>query len=417
MKIRLTLELKSTFLIIEKVLKVPQEQKAAAAGVVKKLILFSLFVFYPINTGLAQLLPSNETQVNFSGYFDDFSVSVLYPSISITKRVSESTSINGRYLVDMITAASIKSTNPAPAVDVVTSASSKSGINTPTFDEVRHEFNVGFAHLFGSSILTTDALYSTESDYSSATLIGNFTQYFAENNTSLQLGFVRSWDKVFPNTKDWTKDKNVTTINLNFSQNLSKNLILQLLSTYADNNGLLSDNYQLVPISINGKDSLFDPIHPDLRIRRAAALSLKYRLTDQSSLQMGYRFYWDSWDITSNTYSANYQRYLSKHVILGVGWRGNFQTRAFFFKPEYLEPEQYMTTDIKLEKGYSNEVQLDLILTGGDKQKYLPFMKDERVQYVFNLSFYLRHTESPYWFNNLNNLFATNINIGIRYRY
>ena len=396
-----------------------QEQKAAVAGVAKKLILFLIFIFNFSTLDFAQLLPANETQVNFSGYFDDFSVSVLYPSISLTKRVSESTSITARYLVDMITAASIKSNNPSPNVDVVTSASGRAGgeHEPPTFDEVRHEFNLGFAHLFGSGILTADGIYSTESDYTSATAIANYKQYFAENNTSIELGIVRSWDKVFPKTKDWKKDKNVTTLNLNFSQNISKNLILQLLSSYADNNGLLSDNYHLVPISIEGKDSLFDPIHPDLRIRRAAALSLKYRLTDQSSLQVGYRYYWDSWNITSNTYSANYERYLSKHVILGVGWRGNFQSQAFFFKPNYLTPEQYMTTDIKLDAGYSNQLLLDLILSGGDKQNFLPFMKDERVQYVFNLSFYSRHTDSPYWFNNLNNLFATNVNIGIRFRY
>ncbi len=396
-----------------------QEQKAAVVGVAKKLILFLLLFFNFYSLDFAQLLPANETQVNFSGYFDDFSVSVLYPSISLTKRVSESTSITTRYLVDMITAASIKSHNPAPKVDVVTSASGRSGNqnSAPTFDEVRHEFNIGVAQLLGSGILTADGLYSTESDYTSSTLIGNFTQYFAENNTSLQLGIVRSWDKVFPKTKHWTKDKNVTTLNANFTQNISKSLVLQLLSSYTDNNGLLSDNYQLVPISIGGKDSLFDPIHPDLRIRRAAALSLKYRLTDQSSLQVGYRYYWDSWDITSNTFSANYERYLSKHVILDVGWRGNFQTQAFFFKQKYLIPEQYMTTDIKLDAAYSNELQLNFILSGGDRQNFLPFMKDERVQYIFNFNFYLRHTNTPYWFNNKNNLFATNINIGIRYRY
>jgi hypothetical protein len=399
---------------------VPQVQKAAAAGVVKKIILFLLFFFNLYDIGIAQLLPANETQVNFSGYFDDFNVSVLYPSISVTKRVSESTSITTRYLVDMITAASIKSHTQAPNVDVVTSASTKGGNggdDLPTFDEVRHEFNIGFAHLIGSGILTLDGLYSTESDYTSSTFIGNFTQYFAENNASLQLGVVRSWDKVFPKTKDWKKDKNVITLNLNFSQIISKDLILQLLSTYTNNNGLLSDNYQLVPISINGTDSLFDPIHPDLRIRRAAAFSLKYRFTENSSLQLGYRYYWDSWDINANTFSADYERYLSKHIILGVGWRTNLQTSAFFFKPEYSEPEQYMTTDIKLDAGYSNELQLDLILSGGDRQNFLPFLKDERVQYIFNLDFYWRHTDSPYWFNNMNNLFATNVNIGIRYRY
>ena len=240
-------------------------QKAVVAGVVKKIILFLLIFFNLYNFSFAQLLPSNETQVNFSGYFDNFNVSVLYPSIAITKQVSGSTSITGRYLVDMITAASIRngssksttSSNTALSkVDAVTAASGRTSSGNggenqsidilPHFDEVRHEFNLGFAQLLGSGILTADGIYSTESDYTSSTLIGNFTQYFAENNTSLQLGIVRSWDKVFPKTKDWKKNKNVTTINANFSQIISTRLILQLLSTYTNNNGLLSDNYQYI---------------------------------------------------------------------------------------------------------------------------------------------------------------------------
>lgn len=390
-----------------------------------------LLTFFSFSTLIyAQLLPPNETQVNFSGYFDSFNVQVLYPSIEISKHISETTSITGRYLVDMITAASIRShktsgstgSSSLQKVDAVTAASVRSGgggggNQAPAFDEIRNEFNLGFAHLFGKGLLSVDGLYSTESDYTSSTIIGNYTQYFAENDASLQLGFVRSWDKVFPKTVNWKKDKNTTTINLNFSQIISKSLIIQLLSTYTDNNGLLSDNYKLVPITINGQDSLFQPIHPDLRIRRAAALALKYRLSDKSSMQLGYRYYWDSWDINADTYSAEYDRYLSKHVILGLGWRTNVQSRAFFFKPKYPAPEQYMTTDIKLDAGYSNELQMKLILTGGDHQDYLPFISDDRVQYTLDLNFYLRHTKSPYWFNNLNNLFATDLNIGIRYRY
>lgn len=415
-------------MITEKVIRALPGLKAEAAGVVKGFFFFLIAFFSFSYLIYAQLLRPNETQVNFSGYFDSFNVQVLYPSIEISKHLSETTNITGRYLVDMITAASIRShktpgntgSSSLQKVDAVTAASVSSGgggNQAPSFDEVRHEFNLGFAHLFGKGLLSVDGLYSTESDYTSSTLIGNYTQYFAENDASLQLGFVRSWDKVFPKTVNWKKDKNTTTVNLNFSQIISKSLIIQLLSTYTDNNGLLSDNYKLVPITIDGKDSLFQPIHPDLRIRRAAALSLKYRLSDKSSIQLGYRYYWDSWDINADTYSAEYDRYLSKHVIMGLGWRTNVQSRAFFFKPEYPIPEQYMTTDITLDSGYSNELQMKLILTGGDHQDYLPFLSDDRVQYILNLNLYLRHTESPYWFNNLNNLFATDLNIGIRYRY
>lgn len=411
-----------------------QEQKAAVAGVVKKFALFFFLIFGSYSTDFAQLVPGNETQVNFSGYFDSFNVSVLYPSISITKKVSWSTSITGRYLVDLITAASIRngytgstttSNTSASKVDAVTAASGSSsggsgdGLENPLpeFDEVRHEFNLGFAQSIAGGILTLDGLYSTESDYTSATIIGNYTQYFAENNASLQLGIVRSWDKVFPKTKDWKKNKNVITFNANFTQIISTKLIVQLLTTYTNNNGLLSDNYQLVPITIEGTDSLFDPVHPDLRIRRAAALSFKYRLFDKASVQLGYRYYWDSWNVKSNTISANYQMYLSKNLILGIGYRNNVQTQAFFFKPVYETPEQYMTSDIKLDSGHSNEVQLQLIIQGGKGVEFLPFLEDERVQYIFDLNFYSRLTDSPYWFNNKSNLFATNFNIGIRYRY
>ena len=143
----------------------PQVRKAAVAGVAKKTILFSLFFLNLYTIDFAQILPPNETQVNFSGYFDDFNVSVLYPSIALTKRVSESTSITGRYLVDMITAASIRNHSPAATtttnnslqkVDAVTAASGRSsggggggGNSAPAFDEVRHEFNLGFAHVLG----------------------------------------------------------------------------------------------------------------------------------------------------------------------------------------------------------------------------------------------------------------------------
>lgn len=401
----------------------------------KKSFFFIVIFFNPYTFNYAQLLPANETQVNVSSYFDNFNVTVLYPSISMTKHLSESTSITGRYLVDMITAASIRSKSPGGSnsgdgggeggdlgkVDAVTAATPTSGGSHgdggPTFDEVRHEFNLGFAHVIGGSLFSFDGLYSKESDYTSSTLIGNYTQYLAENNTSFQLGIVRSWDRIYPKTKSWTKDKNVTTLNANFSQVLSKNFILQLLSSYSDNNGLLSDNYMLVPISISGKDSLFDPIHPSLRIRRAAAVSLKYRLNQSSSLQTGYRYYWDSWNLNASTYSADYQLYLSRNVIMDAGWRGNFQTQAFFFKPIYTSPEEYMTTDIKLDAGYSNEFKLDFILMGGHGQDTLPFLDDERVQYIFNIDLYFRHTNSPYWFNNKNDLSASNFNIGIRYRY
>jgi len=389
-----------------------------------------------------QDLPADELQVNFSGYFDSFDVNVLYPNISLTTKVSETTSINARYLVDMITAASIRGSSntsgdsendergfddkidPAARtaatkkVDAVTAASSSAGgFEQPSFDDVRNEFNLGVTHLLAGNRISLNGIYSRESDYSSKTLAGTISHGFALKNTTIELGYVHSWDLVFPVTKDWTRSKNVVTYSANFSQLLGKNALIQFLSSYMEYSGYLADAYQQIRIGPPDNPVLYAPAHPDKRIRRALGSQFKFRLSQISSVQIGYRYYWDSWDVRSHTISTDYMTYFSPHVMFDLGLRHYLQSRAYFFKPEYTYPEDLMTADIKLEEGYSNEVQLGLTLSGGRDQDYLPFLTDENVQYNLALNIYQRHTLTGYWFNGENNLIATNFNIGIRYRF
>lgn len=74
-----------------------------------------------------------------------------------------------------------------------------------------------------------------------------------------------------------------------------------------------------------------------------------------------------------------------------------------------------MTADIKLDSGFSNELQFDLTLKGGGEHDVLSFLENDRVQYKFSLSAYQRHSTTPYWFNNSRDLISTNFNFGIRY--
>jgi hypothetical protein len=405
-----------------------------------------LCVLFSISAVLAQELPPNELQVNFSGYFDSFNVNVIYPNIALTRKVSDNTSISGRYLVDMITAASIKgsSTPTVPGerengfddeiddvakpsgvqkVDAVTGASSRGGTGTgneygaPSFDDVRHEFNLGITHLFAGNRINLNGIYSTETDYTSKTLAGIVSRDFLLKNTTVQLGFVRSWDRVFPVTKNWTRHKNVTTYSANISQILSRKALIQVLTSYIEDSGYLADAYMQIRIGPEDNPVLYDPVQPDKRIRRAIGSRLKFRLNSVSSMQAGYRYYWDSWDVVSHTISVDYMKYLNPNVVLDLGFRHYMQSRAGFFKPEYSQPEPFMTADIKLDKGYSNELQLGFTLNGGPHQDYLPFLTNEKVQYNFDLNIYQRHTQTGYWFNGKKNLLATDFNIGIRYRF
>ena len=422
--------------------------KAGGAAVVNKLLhLFYLIPILIVTSALGQELPADELQVNISGYFDSFNVNVIYPSISYTSKVSDNTSITGRYLVDMISAASIKGssgnatgtggddhgghdddikslakTTGTGAVDAVTAASGVGGggggsVLGSGFDDVRNEFTLGATHLWGGNTISVNGIYSTERDYTSSTFAGTISRQFAMKNTTVELGFVRSWDQVYPVTKNWTRNKDVVTYSANFSQLLGKNALIQFLTSYTENNGYLADAYNQVTINSGGTATPYDPIHPDSRIRRAAATQLKFRLNQTASMQLGYRYYWDSWDVNSHTISGNYMEHLSRHTILSVGLRHYLQSQAYFFKTRYLQPESLMTTDIKLDKGYSNELQLELILDGGRGQDYLPFLTSEKVQYNLSLNFYQRHTQTGYWYNGSQNLFATDFNIGLRYRF
>ena len=411
----------------------------------KGLFPFLLLVLLIAATGKAQDLPPDELQVNFSGYFDSFNVNVIYPNFALTRKVSDNTSISGRYLVDMITAASIKGGSTTTAsgenhsslddeiddvvkpdgvqtVDAVTAASSSAGggggeFNGPSFDDVRNEFNLGVTHILVGNRIRLNGIYSSERDYTSKTLAGTISRDFLLKNTTVELGFVRSWDRVFPVTKDWTRDKNVMTYSANFSQLLGKKALIQFLTSYMEDNGYLADAYIQIKIGLEDNPVLYDPIQPDRRIRRAVGSRLKFRLNSSSSMEAGYRYYWDSWDVVSHTISADYMKYLNRHIILDLGLRHYLQSRASFFKLVYSQPEALMSADIKLDEGYSNELQLGLTLNGGPHQDYLPFLTNEKVQYNFALNIYQRHTATGYWFNGNKNLLATNFNIGIRYRF
>ena len=412
--------------------------KAAGADVVdwKTTILLGLIgLISPLS---AQQLPDEELQANFSGYFDNFQVTVIYPNFALTRHVSESTSITGRYLVDLISAASIRSgssngSNPGeedgegefdkPAqtqsVDVVTAASTGGGGGggenaLRLTDDVRNEFVLGVTHLIPNGNFSLNGLYSKEHDYSSRTIAGTISRDFAEKTTTLQLGFVRSWDEVFPVTKTWTRSANVETVDATFDQILSTRLLTQFLFSYTKAYGQLADVYRTIDIA--GPDSVikYDPVHPYTRYRRAFSDRFVYRLNPLSSITFSYRYYWDTWDVRSHTISSLYQRHISRYSILGVGFRTYFQNEAFFFKNEYTAPEKYMTADSKLDKTYSTELELNLTVNGGGYQSSLPFLDDERVQYNFSLNWYRRHTDSPDWFSGKKVLSAIYFNMGVR---
>src|SRR4029077_3282329 len=99
-----------------------------------------------------------------------------------------------------------------------------------------------------------------------------------------------SFDKVFPQTRTWTKDRNTFSIDGAFSQIMAKNIITQIDASYMNVDGYMLDGYQIIRIYDEKKGTFLtvEPVEPDKRIRRAVGIRTNIGLTDAITLQPGY---------------------------------------------------------------------------------------------------------------------------------
>jgi len=156
-----------------------------------------VILFIAVNAK-AQDVPEDELQARINTYFDNFGVTVIYPSINYSKKLSNNTSVSATYLTDIISAASMQSLFE---VDGITSATDRTyGGKDDTPEEWRHEIGLGVTQKISEGSFYINGLYSIEHDYSSKTILGSVTYPFAQQNTYLTLGATISFDKIFPQT-------------------------------------------------------------------------------------------------------------------------------------------------------------------------------------------------------------------------
>ncbi len=392
-------------------LKAEAAAVADHCGVKYHLILFAIFISASFAYG--QEVPENELDARINSYFDNFGVTVIYPEITYNKKLSSGTGITARYLSDIITAASMKANFQVDGLTSATTKKTGGGDNTP--DEWRHELGLGVNQKVFSGLFSLNGDYSIEHDYSSKTFVGSLTYPFAKKNTIVQLSFLRSLDKVFPQIWTWTKDRNTSTISAELTQVLSKSIITQFDASYSDVRGYMLDGYQVVRIIVDSSTfHTLEPVEPDSRIRKAIGIRTNIGLTKKVSIQLGYKYYWDTWDVKSHTISAKLSKNFTPEFSGSFEIRHYLQTRAYFFKPVYTQAEQYMTVEGQLNSGYSDELVFNFVLRGN---KNSSFITNDKLALTGSAGVYRRYTDSPDWFSDLQTLWATLLSIGIRYNF
>jgi len=274
-----------------------------------------------------------------ASYADSDHVYVLTPSIAGgLNNPTAGWSVNGRYLVDVVSAAS---------ADVVSTAS-------PPFVEVRHAGTLDAAykpHDFGAA---ATAAVSVEPDYTSVMGGATITKDLFAKNLTLLLGYSHLHDiagrsgtpfSVFSRVLDRDAIKAGMTVVVNRSTVLS--VVADVMIEYGDP----SKPYRYVPLFAPG---VVVPVGASiaevnqLRVSERAleqlplsrdryALSMRWaHRFQQSTLRLDERAYIDTWGLKSTTTDARWLFDLGRRVELGPHARFYGQTPVDFWQRAYV---------------------------------------------------------------------------------
>jgi hypothetical protein len=273
-----------------------------------------------------------------AGYADTDHVFVVSPTIagSLTDPTA-GWSVDGRYLVDVVSAAS---------VDIVSTASRR-------WIEVRNVGSLGGAYKPGNFGVAANADVSIEPDYQSYTFSGNASQDLFSKNVTLLLGYEHAHDiagrgttpfSVFSRKIDHNGFKGGATFVLD------RATIVSAVGDVIVETGDTSKPYRYVPMfapgtsvplgaSIGTVDKLRLPSRvleqlPTSRNRYAIAGNLAHRF-DHSTLRINERLYTDSWGLRGTTTDLRFIADLGERVDLGPHLRFHAQSPVEFWQRAY----------------------------------------------------------------------------------
>jgi len=297
---------------------------------------------------------------------DTDETTVITPRLELGAPLSEETRLDLTYSVDVWTSASI---------DIRTSASIGVDSETPQkVTEQRDEIDVALTHALSDVTLGGSYRYSVEHDYEShgGSFGGGYD--FADNSANISLSVRAYFDTVGrAGAPDFEEKSTLYSARVAFTQVIDAQTVANLVYEVGLQQGYLSSPYRFVrfakPDSVP-QSTCVAPItlclpetNPDSRMRHAFALSARRALTDEISIGANYRFYLDSWDMTSHTIGIDGALVPAETWLFSLGYRFYMQSSASHFKPFYTTmpfPETY-TSDKELSDLSSHRLELEVM--------------------------------------------------------
>ncbi|MGE0030951.1 MAG: DUF3570 domain-containing protein [Steroidobacteraceae bacterium] len=276
----------------------------------------ALLLLLPL-TATAGVLPEDRADLMYH-YYDGGGVTIDGPSLLVRKKFAEKYAVSASYYVDMVSSASI---------DVITTASE--------YSEERTQYGVGFEYLRGKVTYAAAFSNSNENDYNADTASVSVSQDMFGDLTTVALSFTRGWDDVTRRGDPVFADQIDRRIyGVDISQIATRRLVLGFSYEAITEEGFLNNPYRQVryvdPDAALGYSYEFER-YPRTRTGNAFSLRAKWYLPYRAALQGDYRFYNDTWEITSSTAEVAYTHPVGEQWTFDVHYRFYDQDAAEFY--------------------------------------------------------------------------------------
>ena len=280
---------------------------------------------------------------------DTDDTTIVSPGVSASGKATDETTVNAGYTIDAWSGASI---------DVVSAA-------TQTIRERRHEGRVGVGHDDGTTRYDARYRISYEHDYQSHGVVLGASRDLARHNTTVSANLTGSYDQAGrAGDRFFSQDVYTGGLRLGLSQVLDPWTVIDLSLDSTVIDGYQASPYRYVAVGGDGTCAGGAPfcmpeLVPDLRVRGAASARLRHALGDHASFGLDYRFYGDTWGITSHTVEPTVTWLPSDVSSLAFHVRYYTQGEASFYRPRYFDFGDgggYLTRDRKLSAFYATEL-------------------------------------------------------------
>lgn len=251
-------------------------------------------------------------------------------------------------------------------VDIISSASTDNidfVRSSASRRDGRYHSNVGYSHFLENKLTSVGGnfSFSLESDYLSFGPGISIHHTTPSGNREITLAVQAYFDDlrwfdhgrlselIYPfelRYKEWfdIHTRNSYNFSLAFYQTLNRRMAIGLYPGLSYQKGLLSTPFHRVYFD---NDTRGVEKFPGSRLKVPIGAQLNSFIGSRVILRLFYRYYWDDFDITANTYEAELPIKLSRKLTLTPFMRWYDQTAAPFFRPykEHEMTQEYYTSD------------------------------------------------------------------------